>query len=74
MFDFFPINKHSNNIVISQIHPCAHREYIAKITDFGCATSMNEDNEDVVGQIPFVDPMVLGDPRHYKKNFKIRYL
>jgi len=67
---------HSNNIVINQVHPCNQLEFIAKITDFGSAITMddyeNEDNDvnGVIGQIPFTDPKCLNDPRSYRKDLR----
>jgi serine/threonine protein kinase len=67
---------HSNNIVINQVHPCNQLEFIAKITDFGSAIVMDENENDIIdinedlGQIPFTDPKYLNDPYHYKKDLR----
>ncbi|RIA89118.1 kinase-like domain-containing protein [Glomus cerebriforme] len=64
---------HSNNVVINQVHGCNQPEYIAKITDFGSAINMDEDNNDVngvIGQIPFTDPKYLDDHKNYRKDLR----
>ncbi|GBB95107.1 hypothetical protein RclHR1_02480006 [Rhizophagus clarus] len=64
---------HSNNIVINQVHNCTQSEFIARITDFGSATVLSDDNNDndkVLGQIPFTDPKYLNDHRYYRKDLR----
>ncbi|GBB95102.1 hypothetical protein RclHR1_02480001 [Rhizophagus clarus] len=66
---------HSNNIVINQVHNCTQSEFVARITDFGSATVLSDDNNDndtnkVLGQIPFTDPKYLNDHRYYRKDLR----
>ncbi|GET02852.1 kinase-like domain-containing protein [Rhizophagus clarus] len=65
---------HTNNIVIKRANtdnPCCRPKFIAQITDFGGAISMNEGVIDVYedfGQVAFTDPKFLNGIGSYKKD------
>ncbi|RGB31464.1 kinase-like domain-containing protein [Rhizophagus diaphanus] len=65
---------HTNNIVIKRTNAetaCCQPKFIAQITDFGGAISMDEGVIDVfedIGQVAFTDPKYLNGLGNYKKD------